>query len=296
VTLWQLRTFVELARAGSVRGCAAALSVTEPSVSAAVAHLQKELGAKLVERQGRGLRLTAAGEELARHAAQVLGAVDRTRRAVQEVGGGLGHLRLAVVTTAGEYVLPPRLKTYLEAHPQVQVSLEVGNRFTVIDKLLSREADLGVGGRPPHGSGITGVEFQENPLVVVGRAGHPLAAVRSVAPSRLASETWLRREEGSGTGKATEDFLADSGLEPTSVLTAGSNGAIKGAVAVGLGVALISRDAVAAELAMGTLSLIRVRGTPVRRFWHLLFLEDVPLPGSARAFRDLLRPQLGGAI
>ena len=292
MTLWQLNTFAEVARTGSVRRAAAALFVTEPSVSAAVAHLQKELGVKLVERQGRGIRLTPAGAELARHASQVLGAVDRTRRSVQEAGGGPGHLRLAAVTTAGEYVLPPLLKVFLEARPGVQVSLEVGNRFTVLDKVISRDADVGVGGRPPDGSPLTGVKFRDNPLVVVGRAGHPLAQLRSVTPRRLSAETWLLREAGSGTRQTTESFLADSGIQPASILNVGSNGAIKGAVAVGLGLALISHDAVAAELAAGTLSRVAVRGTPLQRSWYALYVETVPLPAAAQAFINLLRSNL----
>lgn len=292
MTLWQLNTFAEVARTGSVRRAAAALFVTEPSVSAAVAHLQKELGVKLVERQGRGIRLTPAGAELARHASQVLGAVDRTRRSVQEAGGGPGHLRLAAVTTAGEYVLPPLLKVFLEARPGVQVSLEVGNRFTVLDKVISRDADVGVGGRPPDGSPLTGVKFRDNPLVVVGRAGHPLAQLRSVTPRRLSAETWLLREAGSGTRQTTESFLADSGIQPASTLNVGSNGAIKGAVAVGLGLALISHDAVAAELASGTLSRVPVRGIPLQRSWYALYVETVPLPAAAQAFIDLLRSNL----
>lgn len=289
MTLWQLKTFTELARTGSVRGAAAALFITEPSVSAAISHLQKELGARLVERQGRGLRLTPAGQELARHAAQVLGAVDRTRRSVLEAAGGPGHLRVAAVTTAGEYVIPAFLKQFLEARPGVHVSLEVGNRFTVLDKVTARDADIGVGGRPPQGSRISGIEFGDNPLVVVARAGHPLAALRSISAERLSAETWLLREEGSGTRQTTEDFLADSGIRPGSTLNVGSNGAIKGAVAVGLGLSLISHDAVAAELDSGAIVRIPVRGTPLRRSWYALFVDEVPLPPAARAFLEMLK-------
>src|SRR3979409_1519535 len=116
MTFGQLRTFLELSRTGSVRRAAAALFVTEPSVSAAVSALQKDLGTTLVERQGRGVRLTAAGQEPAPHR------------------GG------AAVTTAGEYVLAPLLKQFLAGNPGLQVSLRVGNRVDVINTLLGHEA------------------------------------------------------------------------------------------------------------------------------------------------------------
>src|ERR1700682_5224990 len=207
MTFGQLRTFLELSRTGSVRRAAAGLFVTEPSVSAAVSALQKDLGTALVEREGRGVRLTPAGQELAQHAALILGAADRAQRAVREVGGGSRHLRVAAVTTAGEDGLPALLKQFLSDTPGVQVSLRVGNRVDVINALLSHEADLAVAGRPPTGTEISGRAFLDNPLVVVGAPGHHLDTDRSIDPPVLSRETWLVREPGSGTRLTTEEFL-----------------------------------------------------------------------------------------
>ncbi|HVM34776.1 MAG TPA: LysR family transcriptional regulator [Actinomycetota bacterium] len=291
MTLGQLRTFVEVARARSISGAAAALVVTEPSVSAAVAALKRDLGVELVERAGRGIRLTAAGEELARYAAQILGLSDRAVRAVREAAGGSRHLRVVGVTTAGEYVLPRLVAQFRDRHPDVQVSLEVGNRVTVIARLLDRDADLAIGGRPPPGSEIAGEALLDNHLVVVGRADHPLAARRAIRAQVIAQETWLLREPGSGTRETTEEFWAASAIEPTSVMTVGSNGAIKQAASVGLGVTLLSLDAVANEIDAGTLSLLPVAGTPLERPWHVLYVRDSPLPPSAQLFLELMRMQ-----
>jgi DNA-binding transcriptional LysR family regulator len=289
MTLGQLRTFVEVARAGSVGGAAAALFVTEPSVSAAVASLRREIGVALVELDGRGIRLTPAGEELARYAEQIVGLSSQAVRAAREAGGGPGHLRLVGVTTAGEYVLPPLLAEFRSRYPQVQVSLEVGNRATVIGRLVAREADLAVGGRPPAESQISGEAFLDNPLVIVARADHPLSARRSIAATAIAGETWLLREPGSGTRETTEELWARKGIAPASVMTVGSNGAIKQAAAVGLGVTLMSKHAVSAELESGSLAQLRVKGTPLRRSWYALHLERAPIPRSAQLFLNLLR-------
>ena len=289
MTLGQLRTFLAVARAGSVRGAAAALVVTEPSVSAALAALQREFEVDLVERDGRGIRLTPAGQRLAERAAEILGLVDRTGREVREAAGAPGHLRLVAATTAGEYVLPPILMTFLGSNPGVQVSLEVGNRANAIQRLLASEADLAVGGRPPAASRIAGEAFLHNRLVVIAHPGHPLAARRSVEPAWLSRETWLMREAGSGTRETTEEFLAAKGIEPRSVMTVGSNAAIKSAAAVGLGVTLLSEQAVAVELAAGSLVRLPVQGTPLRRSWYVLYREGSSLPPSAQAFLELLR-------
>lgn len=288
MTLGQLRTFREVARTGSVTGAATALFVTPPSVSSVIAALQEELGVDLVERDGRGIRLTAAGEELARHAAEILGLVDRAAGAVREAAGRPGHLRLVAVTSAGEQVLPAVLARFLASHP-VEVSLEVGNRATVFERLATRDADLGIAGRPGQAD-LAGEAFLDNDLVVVAHPGHPLAKRRQrVDPTKLSGETWLLREEGSGTRETTEQYLRDHDVEPARVQTIGSNGAITQAVAVGLGITLLSRQGVAPDLTAGRMAELPVRGTPLSRPWHVLWRRGATLTPSAQAFLDLLR-------
>src|SRR5256885_2651223 len=124
MTFGQLNTFLALARAGSVRGAAAALVVTEPAVSAAVGALQRDLGVELVTRQGRGIMLTPAGDTLARYAAELLGLRDQALREIREVRA----LRLAAVTTAGEDGGPPIPKAVPQEHPEVHGSGEGGHR------------------------------------------------------------------------------------------------------------------------------------------------------------------------
>src|SRR5438552_6197697 len=131
----RLQAFLEVARAGSVKGAAERLVVTQPAVSATIRALERDLGVRLVAPAGRGLMLTAAGEVLARHAAQVLGLMDQTRWAVREAAEpGRGRLRLVAVTTAGEYVLPPILTTFRARNPDVGIVLEVGNRRLVWER------------------------------------------------------------------------------------------------------------------------------------------------------------------
>jgi LysR family transcriptional regulator, low CO2-responsive transcriptional regulator len=291
MTFGQLRTFVEVARAGSIRGAAAALVVTEPSVSSAVGALARELEVSLIEPAGRGIRLTAAGRELARYATQILGLSERAIQAAREAAGAPGHLRIAGVTTAGEYVLPVLLAQYRERHPEIQISLEVGNRATAISRLIDRETDLAVGGRPPPSSGIAGEAFLDNELSIVAHPDHPLRKRRSIQPSALSEETWLLREPGSGTREATEEFWSDSGIAPRSVMTVGSNGAIKHAATAGLGITLISLDAVTVEIQSGIVVRLRVQGTPLQRPWHVLYVEGSELSRSAMLFLALLRSQ-----
>jgi len=283
VTFGQLNTFLAVARTGSVRGAAAALVVTEPAVSAAVGALQRDLGVELVTRQGRGVTLTPAGETLARYAAELLGLRDQALREIREVRA----LRLAAVTTAGEYVVPPLLKAFRSEQPGVEVTLEVGNRAEVFERLVLRQVDLAIGGRPPAGSGIECVAFLDYRLVVVTAADHPV--------SDPADETWLLRERGSGTRATVEAFLEDTGIAPRSTMTLGSNGAVKQAVAVGLGITLLSNHAAGPELGAGTLVRVPVPGSPLRRSWYVLQRAGTPLMPEAAAFRAFCRSRAAKA-
>lgn len=291
MTLGQLRYFLAVARHGSVNGAAAELVVTQPAVSAAVAALERELGVALLAREGRGIRLTPAGEALAGHATEALGLLEQGRdAAVSAAHPGRGRLRIVAVTTAGEYVIPPILKAFRARYPEVEVLLEVGNRALVLERLRERRADVGVGGRPPEGDGIDGTPFLPNQLVLVAAPDHELAGRRSIDPRRL-EDPWLLRELGSGTAATSEEYFTERDVQPRTVLRLGSNGAVKQAAAVGLGVTLISAHAVSLELAAGTLARLRARGTPIRRRWFALYPSRGPLPGPARGFVEFVPTQ-----
>ncbi len=287
VTHTQLRAFVAVARAGSVHAAAEHLFVSQPSVSAALAALARELDVPLVERRGRGVRLTEAGEAYLPYATQVLGLVDEGREAAHEAVRREGaRVRVVAVNTAGEYLLPPLIQAFRGCASRVEVLLEIGNRRTLLDRLVGHEADIGIGGRAP-GREITGEAFLENELIVVGRT----------VPDDLGQAVWLLREEGSGTRAATERFLAERGLEPAELLTLGSNGAVKQALAIGLGVTLISAHAVSRELRAGSLVRIPAPGTPLVRPWYFLHLRGRPLRPAVESFRDfLLSPEARQAI
>lgn len=286
MTFAQLKAFSEVARLGSVRAAAASLVVTEPSVSAAIGTLEKELGVELLERHGRGVRLTSAGAELARHAAQIVGSADTARRRTVEAATGVAELKIGAVTTAAEFVLPPYLKRFRRKHPSVHLWMEVGNREEVFHMLSDRRIDVAIGGRPPESSGLSGQPFSPNQLIVVGATDHPLASKKSIDPSALTDQTWLMREPGSGTRSNVEEFFSEVGVVPGSTMTLGSNGAVKQAAALGLGIALVSADSVKAELSSKAIARLKVKGTPLERAWHAVWHGD-PSPGVASLLRNL---------
>ena len=289
VTLGQLRTFLAVAATGSVRAAAEGLVVTQPAVSAALASLQHEIGVALVAREGRGLRLTAAGEAFADYARRALGLLDEgMSAAVGAAQPERGRLRLAAVTSAGERLAPSLLASFVARYPGVDVSLEVGNRRRVWDLLAHHEADLAIGGRPP----ATAVTLATRPhqlVVVAARRSTPASArrraTRSVSLADLAGATWLLREAGSGTRANAEELLGGLDIDPR-VLSLGSNGAIVESVRIGLGITLISGDAVGEYLRSGDLEEWRYGPLPLERAWHLVATANKPVMPVSGLFVD----------
>lgn len=276
----RLRSFLAIVDTGSARAAAEALCVTESAVSAALAALHRELGVTLFERSGRGLRITESGRVFAGYARSILGLMDEGAEAARQgVDPERGRLRLAAVTTAGEYLVPGLLAGFRRRHPGVDVSLEVGTRDRAFSLLIEHRADVVLGGRPPPGRSLVSRASRPNSLIVVA----------AQEQTELASATWLLREPGSGTRDATLALLASWPVEPPT-LTLGSHGAVVASAVLGLGVTLVSADAVRHLLSSGELHQVPARGTPLDRPWHAvtsraptasarLFLTHVSDPG-----------------
>lgn len=271
----RLRALVAVADAGSVREAARRLTVTEPAVSAALAALAREVKAPLVERDGRGLRLTPAGDAYAAYARRILGLHEEALAAARCGGdAGRGLVRVAAVPTAGEQLLPAALASFLEANPAIDLRLEVGPSERSWAMFAAHEADVMIGGRPPaHAPDAVIRATRPNLLVVV--AAPAVAARFDPAVTR-----WLQREPGSATRGHGEALLATLDAAPP-VLTLGSTGAVIAGAVAGLGATLAPREAVSDRLAAGDLAEVPVPGTPLRRPWRAVTHEVVPAAAGA---------------
>jgi LysR family transcriptional regulator, low CO2-responsive transcriptional regulator len=261
-TVARLRALVTVADTGSVRQAARRLSVTESAVSSALSALAREVRVPLVERNGRGLRLTASGHAYSSYARAILGLHEEGLVAARaDRDPERGRVRVAAVSTAGEYLLPAALASFLASHPTVDIGLEVGSSERLWSLFSAHEVDLVIGGRPPRQVGDAVVRASRPNLLVV------VAAPAVAAGFDVARTRWLQREAGSGTRVTGEALLAALDADPPR-LTLGSGGAVAACAAAGLGATLVSRDAVARQLAGGDLVEVAVPGTPLRRPWH----------------------------
>lgn len=280
-TVARLRALVTVADAGSVREAARRLTVTESAVSAALSALAREVRAPLVERDGRGLRLTASGQAYAVYARAILGLHEEALAAARgDRDPERGRVRVAATATAGEYLLPAVLASFLGEHPAVDLRLQVGSSERLWALFAAHEADLVIGGRPPvHVTDAVVRATRPNTLVVV--AAPDIAAAFDIARTR-----WLQREAGSGTRATGEALLGGLDADPPR-LTLGSGGAVVACAAAGLGATLVSRDAVSRQAEDGYLVEVAVPGTPLRRPWHAVTHDREP-GATALLVRHLL--------
>ena len=276
-TVARLRALVTVADAGSVREAARRLSVTESAVSAALAALAREVRAPLVERDGRGLRLTGAGQAYAGYARQILGLHEEALAAARAgPDPERGRVRVAAVTTAGEHLLPAQLASFLGAHPGVDLRLEVGSSERMWAMFAAHEADVMIGGKPPaHVTGAVIRATRPNLLVVVASREVASMITATSGALDLNAARWLQREPGSATRAHGEALLAGLEADPPR-LTLGSSGAVIACAMAGLGATLAPREAVRQYLDDGGLVELPVPGTPLRRPWRAVTHAQPP--------------------
>lgn len=283
-TLTQMRVFEAVARLGSFTRAGEETHLAQPTVSVHMKKLTATIGVPLVEQVGRRVRLTSAGEEV--YAAvhrlfETFGALDE--RLSDMAGLKAGKLRIAT-TTAGEYLLPPLLAQFVKRHPGIEVSLHVGARHSVLERLAGNEDDLYLLTNPPAAPGLTANPILPNPLVALAPADHPLAGGKRITFQRFAQEPLLVREPGSGTRLASDHAYARHGMRPKISMELGSNESIKEAMLSGLGVSLLYRHSVGYDVEAGRLAVLEVEGLPHEGHWHFIHAPAKQLPQVAKTF------------
>ncbi|MEM5433034.1 LysR family transcriptional regulator [Cupriavidus oxalaticus] len=287
-TFRQLNAIDAVARLGGVSRAAEELHLTQPTVSLQLRLLEQATGTPLVQRVGRGMQLTPAGEVIAGYAGQML---RLWRDAVEEVatlkGDLAGTLRVGAITTA-EYLLPPMLVAFTGQRPEVKIKLSVGNREEIIRMLAMHEIDLAIIGRPPSDVRTHATPFAKHPMAFIAAPDHPLMSRKNLSLKDLLSANFLVRERGSGTRNTVERLFKEAGHRLPLGSELSSNAAIKRMVAAGLGVAFLSLHACTLEFQAGLIGLLPLKDNPIERDWYVLNLPGVRIPRVAMAFRAFL--------
>src|SRR6266566_4480270 len=267
--LWdttRMRLLVEIDRHGSLSAAAQAVGIGQPSASQHLRTLEAAAGQRLVERNGRGSRLTEGGRVLATHAAHALAALAAGEQELGALAGlQTGTIHLGASTAPGSYLLPDTLGCFRREYPDVDVEIEIAASGEILRRLLSGRIELAIVG--------------------VDKAGLVKTDKGKLDPKALEELTLLCREPDSSSRGYVERELGTIGVLPARVWELGSTEAVKRAAREGLGVAFLSAYAVAEEIERGELDVFRLRGRrPLTRDFHIARLASRPLSPAETAF------------
>ena len=292
----QLAPFCAVVERKSFSQAAERLGVTQPAVSLQVRSLEKRLGRQLLDRSGRRVEPTEAGLALYRGAQRML---QLERQLVEELRAGDGSelggtLEVGASTGPGSTVVPVLLCEFQRANPGVTVSLSISDTQSVVDRVAERELELGVVGAARRHRGVIFEPFFRDEVVLAVPPGHRFAG-RTVGLGELREEQLIVMQEGAGVRQVIEDELRRAGTRLRELgprLELGLQESAKAAVVAGYGVTFISRAAIEADLAAGTLAVARVRGLDPAREISLVRSAGRSTTRAAQAFLDFARARL----
>jgi DNA-binding transcriptional LysR family regulator len=286
-----LAMLVRVVDAGSVTRAAEALYISQPAVTHRLRRLERALRVKLVERHGRRLALTDAGQAILPLARQALQILEQIPVAISEVQGLLrGEIVLGASTTIGEFLPPKRLSAFAQAYPDVTVRLHIANTRAIVERVLGHSLHAGFVGLHPTSSALVTIPFLADTIVLVAAASHQLAG-RRVSLEELARTRLLLREEGSATRALALRALVRCGLNTKAAISFGSNAAVRTAVLAGYGVAALSREVVIDDLEQGTLKPVRLQGWRCRRRFYIIRRRDRPLSTAEEILLKFVRQE-----
>lgn len=288
LTLRQLQIFVVAARNLSYARAAEELHLSPPAVSMQLRQLEDNIGLPLFERIGRGVTLTDAGDMLKHHALRILGEIKDAESNLQALlGAEIGHISVGLVSTA-KYFMPKLLAQFSKANPKVEVEFSVGNREVLLQKLQDNAIDLAIMGRTPVEIDAHAEPLAIHPYVIIAPAEHPLRDARRFDLHELRNETFLLREEGSGSRRVAEEMFEKHLFRPARSISLGSNETIKQAVMAGMGISLLSMHTLPLELKTGGVCILDVIGTPIERTWYVAHMTSKRLLPAGQQFRQFL--------
>jgi DNA-binding transcriptional LysR family regulator len=273
--LRQLEIFRSVVELQSFSRAAEKVYLAQASVSERIATLEGLVGTKLLDRLGRQVVPTKAGEVLYKHAVLLL---DMKKTAAMEMEDFLGlkrgEIRIGGSTIPGEYILPHIIRTFHEKFPGISVIITISDTSDIERRVVEGDLEIGVIGSRSRNSVLVVKEMWRDELVLAVPADHRWAGRDEVSAEEIVRQPFILREIGSGTLRMTEEYLdrmIPGGIDSLhTVARFGSSTAVKEGIKAGVGISILSIRAIETELAAGALKSIKLRGIDMSRSFYLI--------------------------
>lgn len=286
----QLRAFCVIARNGSFTQTARELNLTQSGISHSMRALENEIGCRLLDRLGKKVVLTQAGEQLLQHAEKILEEMAEARESLTQLGKwGKGRLRLGASTTACQHLVPPVLREFKESFPDHVLTLEPGDSPQLVGSLLRQRIDLALTLEVQREPQLEFHPLFTDDLQFLVSALHPWAQARHVERAEIPRQNYILYSKHSVTFRLIEDYFRREDMVLNTVIEAGSMEATKELVKLGLGVSILAPWIAKKELEEGSLVTLPLGRKKLSRRWGILHWRGKRLNLAEETFIGLCR-------
>ena len=291
----QLRAFTTLARTGSFTLAARELHLTQSAISHSMKALEQDVACRLLDRMGKKVVLTQAGETLLHHADKILREMTVTRASLEQLGKwGKGRLRLGASTAACQYILPAVLREFKESFPQYAITIEPGDVLESIEALRSHRIDLALALEPERDDQFEFQPLFTDELVFLLSPLHPWAVSGTVVRAEIPRQNYVLYNKASYTFRMVETFFNEEGMVLNTVIELGSMEAIKELVKLGLGISILSPWVARKELQERSLVSLPLGRRKLKRTWGIFHWRRHRLSLAEETFVGLCRSATEG--
>jgi DNA-binding transcriptional LysR family regulator len=271
--LWQLKVFCKVVETRSFSKAGKAVHLSQPTVSSHIKDLEAHFDARLIDRLGRKAEPTKAGSLLYDYARRMIALRDEMEAGMGDfLGTKRGKLIIGGSTIPGGYLLPQVIGGFARLHPEVNITLEIGDTGKIIQAALAGHIELGIVGAKTDEPNISQIKLVDDEMCLAVPHDHPWAHKGHVGIQDLLTEPFIIREEGSGTLKSLKMCLTKIGCDIKSLKTVavmGSTEAVRQGVKSHVGVSILSAIAVAEDVHNGTLCALAIDGLDLKRSFYL---------------------------
>lgn len=292
MNLLHLRYFIELAATQHYTRAAEHLCITQPSLSHAIAQLERELGIPLFEKSGRGVVLTPYGNQFLACVRQTLGTLDEGVAELQRVSRGEGLIRLGLLRTLGVEFVPKLAEAFLAAHPDkhIRFSFQAGSTGALLDSLAERKLDLVFASRPPAARSLTSVTVGHQDLVLIVPRGHPLSGRSSIDLAETVPYPQIFFSKDAGLRAIIDGLFQKIGAKPQIAYETQEDQVIAGLVAHDFGIAVVPYMELLRQL---DVQIIQIANPTWEREFCMIHDGSAYLCPAAQSFRQFVMERCG---
>ncbi|MEA4961016.1 LysR family transcriptional regulator [Lutispora sp.] len=288
LTLRHLKIFLWVCNTGNMTAAAEKLYMTQPSVSQAIAEIERHYEVKLFERLGKKLYITLAGKRLLSYANHIINLNEEIEREMRELRNN-GSIRIGASVTVGTYVLSEIIKEFRKVNPIAKIQSIVDNTKVVEEMLLDDRVDLGLVEGIIHSEDLIANPFMNDELVLICNPEHDWAKTGYIEPSQIDGAGFIVREEGSGTRELFDSLMRANGVKWYPTWICNNSETIKNAVEAGMGISIISKMSVEREAADGKLVIVDIKGIGFKRMFNFVYHKNKYISDTMISFIDIIR-------